>query len=134
MKQPILNIAKQIAQAARDPDCNPTDQLPKSAAMDNKKPIPLPRHDKPRHVCSVCGKSSYSIGGIHPQCAEKQADAQRVEGEKAAKTAENPKEKVAKSNAPNLWQKKVCPKCHTNSHARKLTCDCGHQFSPTGSA
>jgi hypothetical protein len=130
MKQPILNMAEQIAQAARGFDRHTTGHVPNLAAMDNKKPIPLLlRQNKPRHVCSVCGIVSYSPGGIHPQCAQKQADAPRVEGLKSAKKAENPKDKVANSSAPNLWQKKVCPRCHTNSHARKLTCDCGHQFS-----
>jgi hypothetical protein len=27
--------------------------------------------------CPVCGKKSYSLGGIHPQCAMRQADAPR---------------------------------------------------------
>jgi hypothetical protein len=37
---------------------------------------------KPRHVvasserklCPVCGKASYSLGGVHPQCAIVQSD------------------------------------------------------------
>lgn len=48
-------------------------------------PIPL---DKSPRVCSVCGKSSYSSGGIHPQCAEAQADGARVARLKAARKAE----------------------------------------------
>jgi len=55
-----------------------------------------------------------------------------VEGLKSAKKAENPKEKVAKTNVLNLWQKKACPMCHAKLHFRKLTCDCGHQFSLAG--
>jgi hypothetical protein len=37
---------------------------------------------KPRHIisssdrkpCPVCGKASYSLGGVHPQCAVVQSD------------------------------------------------------------
>jgi len=103
MKQPISNMAKQIAQAARGVDRHTTGHVSNSDAMDRKKPIPpLLRQNKPRHVCSVCGIVSYSPGGIHPQCAQKQADAPRVEGLKSAKKAENQKEKVANPSAPNL--------------------------------
>ncbi len=28
----------------------------------------------PSRVCPVCGKSSYSLAGVHPQCSQKQAD------------------------------------------------------------
>ena len=77
---------------------------------------------------------SYSPGGIHPQCAEKQVDIQCVKRLKSVKAVENPKEKVAKSNVPNLWQKKDCPNCRSKVHIRKLTCNCGYQFSPAGSA
>jgi hypothetical protein len=28
-------------------------------------------------ICAVCGKRSYSLNGIHPQCAVKQADEPR---------------------------------------------------------
>jgi len=41
MKQPILNMAEQIAQAARESDRHATVHVPRSAAEDNKKPIPL---------------------------------------------------------------------------------------------
>ena len=27
-----------------------------------------------RPICPVCGKTAYSHGGIHPQCATKRAD------------------------------------------------------------
>ncbi|HEV3025525.1 MAG TPA: hypothetical protein VGX76_23800 [Pirellulales bacterium] len=103
--------------------------------MDNAKPVPLPlRHNKPRHVCSFCGMVSYSPGGIHPQCAQKQLDAPRVEGLKSAKKAENLIEKVADHGTANPWRQKLCPKCRTQLHVRKLTCDCGHRFSPAGGA
>jgi hypothetical protein len=101
--------------------------------MDRKKPIPFPpRHDKPRHVCSICGVVSYSHGGIHPQCAQTQADAPSVEGLKSAKKAKNSNETAANPDAFNPWQQKVCPKCHTQLHIRKLACECGHRFLPAG--
>ncbi len=47
--------------------------------MHHKKPTPLlVPVSKPPRVCPVCGTSSYSRDGIHPQCAQKQADAPRV--------------------------------------------------------
>ena len=133
MKQPLWNMTQQIARAAREFDRHTTEQVPKSAAKDNRKPIPLLlRQNKPRLVCLVCGMVRYSPSGVHPQCAQKQADVERVQVLKSAKKAENPNEKVAKPNASNLWQKKVCPKCHSRLHVRKLTCDCGHPFSFSG--
>lgn len=66
--------------------------------QDNKKPVPpLVQDGKPRRLCPVCGKMSYSRGGVHPQCAHKQADAPRLESLKAAKKAELPKPKVVRS-------------------------------------
>ena len=44
--------------------------------MSTKKPEPIFPSRKP-NICPVCGKSSYSAAGIHPQCAEKQADEKR---------------------------------------------------------
>lgn len=50
----------------------------------NKKPVPL----MPTVVgnkCPICGQRSYSLHGIHPQCAVQQADAPRqalLQGEK----------------------------------------------------
>src|SRR5258708_2201129 len=95
---------------------------------DHKKPVPLlARENKPRRLCCVCGMVTYSFGGIHPQCAQEQADVPRVEAFKAAKKAENPKEEHASRDQLSPWQK-LCPKCRTVLHIRKLTCDCGHRF------
>jgi hypothetical protein len=92
-----------------------------------KKPEPLVFPEiKPRPVCSVCGKVSYSRGGVHPQCSEERADAIRVDGLKQASKAEA----AAKAVAPqptSRWHK-VCPKCRKKIHVRKQNCDCGHQF------
>ena len=99
-----------------------------AADMQNEKPIPLlAPTEKPRRLCSVCGTVSYSPGGIHPQCNQLQADIARVERLKAAKKTEKPKEKVAISGTLRPWQK-LCPKCRTQLHVRKLACICGHRF------
>lgn len=59
--------------------------------MSEKKPIPLDSSPK-RKICPVCGQSSYSSTGIHPQCAMTQADAPRRErlAAKRKALAENP--------------------------------------------
>jgi hypothetical protein len=101
--------------------------------MHDKKPDPLIATEiKPRRLCSVCGRVSYSQGGIHPQCAEEQADAPRVARLKAAKKAAKPKAKVTNPNALSPWHK-LCPKCRVQLHVRKLTCDCGYRFSQSRS-
>ncbi|WP_152097168.1 hypothetical protein [Lacipirellula parvula] len=49
-----------------------------------KKPAPL--YSTPAgKECPVCGKRSYSLRGIHPQCAVVQADAPRQAALAAAK-------------------------------------------------
>jgi hypothetical protein len=51
--------------------------------MNNKKPSPLV--DAPlRAVCPVCGKTSYSPGGRHPQCGVTRADAELKALQRAA--------------------------------------------------
>jgi tRNA(Ile2) C34 agmatinyltransferase TiaS len=55
--------------------------------MNNKKPTPLV--DAPlRAVCPVCGKTSYSRGGRHPQCGVARADAEFKALQRAAKADE----------------------------------------------
>lgn len=64
--------------------------------MQVKKPIPQTTQEiKPRNLCPVCGKVSYSRGGIHPQCSQSREDAPRLKALKAAKAVEKPKPKVA---------------------------------------
>jgi len=97
--------------------------------MSAKKPVPLEIPEiKSRPVCSVCGKVSYSPGGVHPQCAEERADAARITRLKEAKKAEQSTVKAAAPEALSPWQK-LCPKCRRKLHVRKLRCDCGHRFS-----
>lgn len=89
--------------------------------MSEKKPtawIIQPRGTE----CPVCGKRTYSHGGIHPQCAVLQADAAH-----SAKLKEDRKREAKEPKAPT-WTKKKCPKCGTESHVRRKTCECGYVF------
>lgn len=91
--------------------------------MANKKPAPLIVESlHPR--CPVCGEKSYSPAGIHPQCAVRQADAERLRLPlpRRVKTIARPVRHVLP------WQK-VCPKCDVLQHLRKKICECGHAFS-----
>ena len=72
--------------------------------------------------CPVCGKRTYSSGGIHPQCAVLQADAAR-----SAQIKEDRK-REAKEPKPAAWTKKKCPKCGAESHVRRKQCECGFVF------
>jgi hypothetical protein len=45
--------------------------------MNTRKPEPLIAEPRRGRTCPVCGKQSYSLEGIHPQCAMQQADAPR---------------------------------------------------------
>ncbi len=94
--------------------------------MNHKKPTPI--LDEPnRKTCPVCGKRSYSAGGIHPQCAVQLADAPREQQLKEKKKIEAKKKSVAKK-PPQTWSQKKCPKCGVEVHVRKKTCDCGFEF------
>lgn len=75
-------------------------------------------------ACPVCGKPSYSLAGIHPQCSVSRAD-------KARKVAGPP----AKAKPPvnkGQW-KKTCPKCQRQVAARRYSCECGHTFGTSTS-
>ena len=79
---------------------------------------------KGKKVCPVCGQPSYSREGIHPQCAIEQSDAPRQEElarlkKKAATEKKQPRQRS--------WNKK-CPKCGTELHVRRKSCECGHAF------
>jgi hypothetical protein len=78
-----------------------------------------------RAVCPVCGKTAYSRGGIHPQCAAIRADKVRRAATKATAAA------TAKLQPIKQWTKR-CPSCHRVVPARRVTCDCGHNFQPKG--
>jgi len=89
--------------------------------MSEKKPTPLIAQPGGK-VCPVCGSRTYSQGGIHPQCAVRQADAADTERRKAVEKLE-----VAKAK-PSTWRSKSCPKCNKEAHVRRRVCDCGHTF------
>jgi hypothetical protein len=96
--------------------------------MTNKKPIPLSMVAlTPRRKCPVCGQSSYSREGIHPQCAQQQADTKRMDRIKIAKAAAKPKASEPNPLAVSPWHKR-CPKCKAEVHIRKMTCECGQKF------
>ena len=62
----------------------------REGVMSEKKPTPI-IVERNISICPVCGKRSYSRGGIHPQCAMIQADAPRnlrLAAEKKAKAKE----------------------------------------------
>lgn len=65
-------------------------------AMTSKKPEPL-LTQAPGKFCPICGKRSYSLRGIHPQCAVQQADAPRQ-----AVLAEEKRERVKAEAAQRL--------------------------------
>jgi endogenous inhibitor of DNA gyrase (YacG/DUF329 family) len=73
--------------------------------------------------CPVCGKASYSPGGIHPQCAMQLADEPRLARLRATKAATPKPQKAARKS----WQKK-CPACGKQSHVSRQSCECGHTF------
>jgi hypothetical protein len=88
------------------------------------KPMPL-IIEVGKKICPVCGKSSYSRDGIHPQCAMQQGDALR-------RSQLAPPEKPLAQRLPidnaGRWNK-FCPACHRSLHVRKATCVCGHRFN-----
>ena len=91
--------------------------------MSESKPTPIIPAGKGK-VCPVCGKSSYSRDGIHPQCAIEQSDAPRQKRLAAAKKKEAAKKKPPRKKSFN----KKCPKCRVEVHVRRKRCDCGHEF------
>jgi len=68
------------------------------AKDDTRNPTPIIGEHN-RKICPVCGKRSYSAGGIHPQCAVQQAEAPREQQHKA-KAKKKP---VAKKPPQKKW-------------------------------
>lgn len=96
--------------------------------MSHRKPEPIGGRKSP-NICPVCGKASYSVGGIHPQCSVKKADLERAKELKESQAkAGKDKENSPKAKQQGRWQKS-CPKCKTSLHVRKKECDCGHSFA-----
>ena len=75
-----------------------------AAALANHESRQIMSHKKPAQNlgehntknCPVCGKRSYSVSGIHPQCAVQQADARRDQQLKEKKKTEAKKKPVSK--------------------------------------
>jgi hypothetical protein len=91
--------------------------------MSSEKSVIVPP-PPPKHLCPVCGTPSYSLGGVHPQCAIQQADEPRIQRLRAAKAVETKTVKPKNSQ----WKKR-CPVCRTESHVRLQKCKCGHKFA-----
>jgi hypothetical protein len=98
--------------------------------MHMKKPDPKLPAGAPPHVCPVCGEPSYSIGGVHPQCAQHQADAKLTARIKLANKAKKRGLTTNAANGTKPWHK-LCPKCKGQVHVRSKMCKCGYLF-PTG--
>lgn len=98
--------------------------------MSEKKPPPLlPARTLTR--CPVCGETSYSHNGIHPQCSVRQADEKLDDSVKREKMLES-NNGTATPAARILRTQKSCPKCKELNHVRKMTCACGHTFTGKG--
>jgi hypothetical protein len=94
-----------------------TTQWPvETSPMGHSKPKPV---GPSRAVCPVCRTTTYSLGGIHPQCAVLQSD----------KLIPRPKVEAAKPKVLTQWTKH-CPRCKRQLPARRIACDCGHSFQP----
>lgn len=94
--------------------------------MNPKRPAPL-YQAKPRPTCPVCGATTYSKAGIHPQCAQERADENRMREIKAKRKANPPQPTIVSPEAVKSWHRR-CPKCRTEVHIRRPDCDCGYQF------
>ena len=81
--------------------------------------------DRKAKTCPVCGQSSYSKDGVHPQCSVQMAD------EKRAKDLLESRKKTPDTGQPRKSWNKQCPKCKNQLHVRRKQCDCGHVFSAT---
>lgn len=90
--------------------------------MSIQKPQPLLSLAAERTRCPVCQQTTYSAGGIHPQCALKRASA--AIDLKRDLTAAPAK---PKPTARNHWLR-ACPKCAREVSIRRGVCDCGHSF------
>jgi hypothetical protein len=80
--------------------------------------------------CPVCGKTTYSRGGIHPQCASERADRIARAARKAVEDDTNA-EKGATAAQPRQQWTKLCVRCKRVVPARRAVCDCGFTFRKT---
>lgn len=82
-------------------------------------------------ICPVCGQSSYSLGGIHPQCSVTLADAKRKKQLGVEKQAAAKRKSKIKVPERLVWNMKKCPKCSAKLHVRIKNCGCGYDFFAT---
>jgi hypothetical protein len=95
----------------------------------NKRPAPLfTAFAKKGKACPVCGFTSYSRSGIHPQCARRHADEKRIARLKSQKQDATPGAGSAPPQSALKPCHKRCPKCRNQVHARKSRCVCGYSF------
>lgn len=87
--------------------------------QNSKKPLPL-MATPPREACPVCHKPTYSVGGVHPQCAVARENAQEQAIRRAALPPPAPRPEPA-------WMK-ACKSCGKMIHSRRMSCDCGYVF------
>lgn len=100
----------------------------------NKRPDPLfTTPEQKGSKCPVCGFTSYSREGIHPQCAQQQADEKRVARIKSQKSRTEKQDAKSGSDGVKPWHK-VCPKCRVQVHVRRTSCTCGHTFATSKTA
>ncbi|APZ94245.1 hypothetical protein Fuma_03870 [Fuerstiella marisgermanici] len=94
--------------------------------MSSRKPVPL-FDRQPRPLCPVCGETSYSPAGIHPQCAVRRLDDERMKKMKL-RVAQGQQEKFQPPGDTSPW-KRACPVCRATQHVRCKSCQCGHVFA-----
>ena len=77
--QPVMNSVPRGKSRLADRFGSTNSAMESVTRMSNKKPAPLFQRQS-NQPCPVCGAISYSRAGIHPQCASKRADAERMRG------------------------------------------------------
>jgi hypothetical protein len=91
----------------------------------NKKPPPL--YLAPvRGKCPVCGHTSYSSTGIHPQCAMQVADRAQLQKLRERRPVET--KPVVSTPGPRPFER-LCPRCKAIVHVRRIACRCGYELT-----
>lgn len=75
--------------------------------------------------CPVCGKVTYSRGGIHPQCASERQDKIVTAARQATQDKSSGSATLAQ---PRKQWTKPCPRCKRQLPARRAACECGFSF------
>jgi hypothetical protein len=122
----LVSNAPRVKRGWRKSTVTGPQRAPCAAAMGPMN-ISKPKVIRPvRAICPVCGKTAYSHGGIHPQCAVERAD----NADKVISKASNAALAIhPKLPARKLWTKR-CPLCKHDVHVRLGICACGHSFQP----